>query len=144
MELVTSIILTDIIGRKYTHPSRCTLKMGVKWTPWITTFQLYFTLLAFNALLVSDDKALFKCVNLTNRVAHICVCKLGHHWFRKLFVTSSARSYYLYKCWLIVNWKLWNILPWNLWQNKTIFTEENEFENVVCKMSSIWAGPDIF
>ena len=35
-------------------------------------------------------------------VAHICISKLGHHWFRKQLVAWLAPSHYLNQCWYIV------------------------------------------
>ena len=75
------------------------------------------------------------------RETHICVSKLGHHWFRYALVTSSAPSHYMNQCWNIVNCTLGNIFQWHLNQNTTIFVTENAFENIVRKMSTIFLVP---
>ena len=48
-----------------------------------------------------------------NQVAHICVSKLDHHWFRWWLVAWSAPSHYLKQWWYIVNWIPRNKLQWN-------------------------------
>ena len=35
----------------------------------------------------------------------------------------------------------WNRLKWNLIQNRKVFIQENEIENVVCKMAAILSRP---
>ena len=50
-------------------------------------------------------------------------------------------SHYLNQCWIIVYLIPWNIFQWYLNQNSTIYTEENWFENVVCKMGAILSQP---
>ena len=46
-------------------------------------------------------------------------------------------SNYLNQCWPIVNLSLRNIFQWKSNKNTIIFLQENDFENVVCKMSAI-------
>ena len=41
-------------------------------------------------------------------VLHICVSKLGKHWFRQWVAACSAPSHYLKQCRLLVNWTLGN------------------------------------
>ena len=78
---------------------------------------------------------------LIDAETHICITKLGHHWFRKWLVTSSVPSHYLNQCWIIVNWMHGNIFQWNLNHNKTLFITKSIFENVVFKMLAIWSWP---
>ena len=75
------------------------------------------------------------------RVTHICIGKLGHHWFRQWHVACSAPSHYLDQCCLIVNGKHKSKLQWNLICNSNNFIEENMFENVVCQMVAILSWP---
>ena len=75
------------------------------------------------------------------RATHICVTKVGYHWFRQWLVACSAPSHYLNKCWIIVNWTLVNIFQWNFNQNTTFFIDKNAFDNVVWKMSAILSRP---
>ena len=63
------------------------------------------------------------------RMTHISVSKLGHHWFRLWLVVFSVLNYYLNQCWLIVNWTLRNKLQC-LNQNKVIFIQQNAFQSV--------------
>ena len=75
------------------------------------------------------------------RLTHVCVRKLGHHWFQWWLVACSAPTHYLNKWWIIVvsifrNKSLWN---WN--KNATVFFQENTFENDICKMSAILSQP---
>ena len=37
------------------------------------------------------------------QVTHICISKLGHHWFRKWPAACLTQSHYQDQCWLIVN-----------------------------------------
>ena len=55
-----------------------------------------------------------------------------------------APSHYLNQCWNIVNCTLMNKLQWNFNRNSNIFTEENAFENVFCKMTSIFLDVSVF
>ena len=58
---------------------------------------------------------------------HICIIKLGHHYFR----------WWLVAYWHIVNWILRNKLQWNHNQNSYIFIQENASESVICEMAAI-------
>ena len=84
--------------------------------------------LTFNSLMPSD--------------AYMCQ-KTNHHWFRQWLVAWPAPSHYLNQCWNIVNWTLINKLQWNLNWNSNISTQENEFENVVWKMTAICLGLNV-
>ena len=48
-----------------------------------------------------------------------------------------APSHYLNQCWNIVNWSIGNKLKQNLYRKLYMITQENAFENVVCKMAAI-------
>ena len=72
-------------------------------------------------------------------VTHICVNKMGPHWFTQWLVSWLAPRHYLNQCWNIVNWTLVNKLLWNFDLNSNIFIHENAFECVVCKMAAILA-----
>ena len=71
------------------------------------------------------------------RVTHICVRKLGYHWFRQCLVAWSAPSHHLNQFWYIVNWTPRNKLQWNLKRNSYVFIQENRFENVARKATVI-------
>ena len=58
-----------------------------------------------------------------------------------MFVAWPAPSHYLNKCWNIVNWIQGDRFQWNFHQNKTIFIQENAFENVVWKSAAILFRP---
>ena len=51
------------------------------------------------------------------RVTHICVNKVGHHWFRLWLVTWPAPSHYLNQRWNIVDYTIGNKLQWNINRN---------------------------
>ena len=70
-------------------------------------------------------------------VLHICVIKLGQHWFSWWLVACSAPRHYLNQWWLIVNWTLSNKLQWNSNLNTNLFIREKAFQNVVCEMAPI-------
>ena len=74
-------------------------------------------------------------------MTHICVSKLGHHWFRYWFVAWTAPSHYQNQCWNIVNWTLINKLQWNFNRYSSIFIQENACENVVCENAAILSRP---
>ena len=63
-------------------------------------------------------------------MTHICVSKLGNHWFRQWLVASATQSYYLNQWSLIINWTNGNKLQWNLSQNTNIFIKRNASEYV--------------
>ena len=44
------------------------------------------------------------CWTLRSQMAHLCVGKLYHHWFRYCLVVCPVLSHYLNQCWCIVNW----------------------------------------
>ena len=71
----------------------------------------------------------------------ICVSKLDHHWLRKLLVAMSAQSHYQNQGWGIIIWTPRNKFQWHLNRNSYIFIQENEFENIVWKMTVIWSRP---
>ena len=50
-------------------------------------------------------------------------------------------NHYLNQCWHIVNWIVGNRFLSNLNQNEYIATEENAFQNVICKMAAILSQP---
>ena len=75
------------------------------------------------------------------RMAHICVGKLDHHWFRYLLVVCRAPSHYLNQCWNIVYWAIGNKLQWNFDRNLYIVVQESAFENVVWNISAILSRP---
>ena len=65
-----------------------------------------------------SSKVLFvKTAFLTDRrpdhICHICVNKLGRHWFLEWLVACLAPSHYLGQCWLIVDYTLENKFQWN-------------------------------
>ena len=76
-----------------------------------------------------------------SRLTHIRANKLGHHLFKQWLITCSTPSHYRNQCWFTLNWTLGNKFQWNLNQNTTVFTEENQFENVVCTMTAILSLP---
>ena len=55
------------------------------------------------------------------QMMHICISKLGHHWFRSWLITCLSLYSYLSLYWLIVNWIFWNRFQWNLNENQTNF-----------------------
>ena len=67
-------------------------------------------------------------VNPSPLVPRICVSELGHHWFRKRLVAYPVPSYYLYQCWLIVNWTPRNKFQWYLNRNSIILIQENDLK----------------
>ena len=46
-------------------------------------------------------------------------------------------SHFLNPCWFIANQTLGNNFQWNSSSDKTIFLQENAFENIVCQMAAI-------
>ena len=50
-------------------------------------------------------------------------------------------SHYLNRCWCIINWTLKNIIQWNFNKNTMIFVQENEMENILCKILAILSWP---
>ena len=55
-----------------------------------------------------------------------------HQMFQITFKPSCV-----YLIMIIVNWKLGNKYEWDLNENTTIFIQENEFDNVICRMWAI-------
>ena len=94
-------------------------------------------------LKVSSAKWRPSCLGLNvlthrGQVGHICVGKLGHHWFIQWLVTYLAPSHYMIQC---CNWTIRNERQWNCNRNSYIFIQENPFENVVWKMAAILSRP---
>ena len=75
------------------------------------------------------------------RVTHLCVANLRNLWLGQWPVGSSTPIPNLNQSWLIVSWTIENIFWWTLNQNATIFVEENECVNVVCKLVVILFRP---
>ena len=66
--------------------------------------------------------------DIHGRLSKKCVL-ITPHWFRWWLVGCSAPTHYLNQYCLIDNLNLRNKFQWNLNQNKTIFRQENEFQN---------------
>ena len=73
-------------------------------------------------------------------MTHVCVSKLGHHWFWKWLGAWSEPNNYLNQCWHIVNWTPTNKLQWNCNRNSYVFIQENAFKNVICEMAANCLG----
>ena len=88
------------------------------------------------------------CNPLRPSGAYTCFSKLGLHWLRLWLAASLAQSQYLNQYWLVISWPLGNKFERHLNQNKSIFiTKTNAFENVVCKMESLFSSvlsPNVF
>ena len=52
-------------------------------------------------------------VTIRDRVIHICLSKLAHHWSRVWLGACSMPSHRLNQCWFIVNKTLKNIFKWH-------------------------------
>ena len=77
----------------------------------------------------------------SGQVTHISVIRLNNHWFRKWFVTYTARSHYLNQWWYIVHLVLRSTCQCNIIWNLKVFIQENVFENVVYEMAAIFSRP---
>ena len=75
-------------------------------------------------------------------VPHICVSKLGQHWFRQWLVACSAPSHCLDQCWLIVNWTLRNKRYWNSIRNTKGFFHEKHLKMSSAKWWPFCPGRD--
>ena len=53
----------------------------------------------------------------------------------------STPSYYMTRCWNIVNYTFGNKFQWNFNQNLNSFIQENAFDNVICKIAAILSQP---
>ena len=49
-----------------------------------------------------------------SQVTHICVEKLGHHWFKLRVVTCSASIHHLNQWWVVVKWTFWDKFEWHM------------------------------
>ena len=56
---------------------------------------------------------------------------------------GQRQAIYLEQSWNIVNWIPRNKLQWNFNQNSSIFIQENAFDDVICKVSSILSRPQL-
>ena len=65
--------------------------------------------------------------------------KTIQHCFRQWLFAWPAPSHYLNQCWDIVNWTLRNKFEWNFNRNSYLFIRENEFQNVVRKMTDTFS-----
>ena len=81
------------------------------------------------------------CVSHCDRVTHICVSKLDHHWL--IWWLSPVRSQAIIGTNAgIVNWILGIKYQLNL--NQTIiFIQGHEFQNIVCKMQPFCIGLNV-
>ena len=85
-----------------------------------------------------------ECVAATSEgyiLTHICVIRLDNHWFRKGFVTYTARSHYLNQWWYIVNLVLRSTFQCNIIWNLKVLIQENVFETVLYEMVAIFSRP---
>ena len=56
----------------------------------------------------------------------------------------SVASHYINQCWLVVNWTHRNKPRWNLNQQITVFVQENDYGNIVHKVTTIFFRPQLF
>ena len=79
--------------------------------------------------IVAKMKVVGSGLSQLRRLTHICVSKLGHHWFR----TCTSPCLYLDQCWCSVNWIVGNKL-WSIWSQTTRkFIPEYEYEIRACE-----------
>ena len=106
------------------------------------------------------------CIQEEKRIEakwHICISKLGHHWFKHWLVPHSPPSHFLKQCWFIVNhnhatnfndilWKLQNFnlrkCIWNCHlQNRTLNSQktppEVTFSDELCSGYFEYSGEDL-
>ena len=106
-----------------------------------------------------------KCESLDLEVCTQFILKfrgVNQHWLRKWYgaqqvpwhydherrlyvsvnqgIINSAPRHYLNQCWLNTCWAPGNIFKWNC-DKKTVFIQDNAFENVVCKMAGSLSLP---
>ena len=84
------------------------------------------------------------CIHHSNEILYSkTVCIFIQFHYRQVSNISAwqAPSHYLNQWWNIGSWTLGNKLQWNLYRNLYIFIQENAFENVVMKLSSILSRP---
>ena len=72
-----------------------------------------------------------------SRVMCACINERGHHWFMQWLLAYSASNHYLNQPWHIVKWAIRNKFQWDFNRNTAISVQENEFENIVCKLPGI-------
>ena len=70
-----------------------------------------------------------------------CVGKLCHPWFRYWLVAYSAPNHHLNQCWCMFKTGPLKSFHLNFNQMSTVFIQENEFEDVVCKVAAILYQP---
>ena len=85
--------------------------------------------LVFGRLIKNETPKYFNHLPLK---PYICVCLLGHHWFRQWLGAYSG--HYLNKYWVMANWTLKYKLQWNLDKNTELCIDENTSENTLCGM----------
>ena len=59
-------------------------------------------------------------------------------------LSEWATGYFMHclnQCWLVVNWTLGNKCQWKFDENETIFIQQNELENIICKKAAILSQP---
>ena len=54
---------------------------------------------------------------------------------------DAVPDHYPKQCWLLVNWIIWKNFQWNFNWITSFFFQENVFENVICKMLTIFFWP---
>ena len=69
---------------------------------------------------------------------HLCVNKLDHG---VASYNGLVPSHYPNQCWLFASRIIGKKFQWNFNQNRTIFIQENDFENVVYQMAAILSWP---
>ena len=80
-------------------------------------------------LKMSSSKEYLWCIIILLQFVSEMVQIMAYH--------CSVPSHYLNQWWPIVNQTLRHKLQWNFCQNLQTFSDENVFENVVCKMADI-------
>ena len=68
--------------------------------------------------IVAKTKVVGSGLTQLRRRTHICVSKLGHHWFRSWTGVCASPCLYLDQCWCSVNWIVGNKL-WSIWSQTT-------------------------
>ena len=78
----------------------------------------------------------------TQSSPHICVAKLGRHWFRKWLVACLTPSHYLNQWCLCINHTPMNKLQSENYRNKPVFINEIVLKFIICNLLPFYSGED--
>ena len=111
--------------------------IGLYWTVWIIWKQC---ITLFTRVYKWRNKTYHILLTHLARMTDLCCFGWGNLYRWQLACRLAAPTWYLSKCWLVINYTFQNKLQWNQNWNNHIFIYKNSIENVGQFVSTLVSG----